>query len=95
MALRAVPIRRAGIRPNLFMGADREGLMFFGLLASALIFAAQEWRATAYGLVLWFGALYALRLAAKSDPHMRAIYRRNFLYRRYYPPHSTPFRDIT
>ena len=39
MALRAIPIRRAGNRENLFMGGDRELVMFSGLLAGALIFS--------------------------------------------------------
>jgi hypothetical protein len=42
MALRTIPIRRAGNRENLFMGGDRELVMFSGLLAFALIFSAQE-----------------------------------------------------
>jgi type IV secretory pathway TrbD component/type IV secretory pathway VirB2 component (pilin) len=54
MALRKVPIRRAGNRDNLFMGGDRELVMFAGLLAFALVFSAQEVRATLVGLVLWF-----------------------------------------
>ncbi|MET0618557.1 MAG: VirB3 family type IV secretion system protein, partial [Luteibacter sp.] len=38
MAIRTVPIRRAGNRDNLFMGGDRELVLFSGLLAAALIF---------------------------------------------------------
>ncbi|MET0937545.1 MAG: conjugal transfer protein TrbD, partial [Luteibacter sp.] len=44
MAIRTVPIRRAGNRDNLFMGGDRELVLFSGLLAAALIFSAQEWK---------------------------------------------------
>ena len=33
MALRTIPIRRAGNRDNLFMGGDRELVMFSGLPA--------------------------------------------------------------
>ena len=51
MALRTIPIRRAGNRHNLFMGGDRELVMFAGLLAFALIFSAQELRATVVGLL--------------------------------------------
>lgn len=92
MALRTVPIRRAGNRDNLFMGGDRELVMFSGLMAFALIFSAQELRATVIGLVLWFGALFALRLMAKSDPKLRLVYLRHRKYKRYYAPRSTPFR---
>ena len=92
MALRSVPIRRAANRQNLFMGGDRELVMFSGLMAGALIFTAQDMRATIFGFVLWFGALYVLRLAAKSDPQLRHVYLRSRRYAAYYAPHSTPWR---
>ena len=95
MALRTIPIRRAGNRPNLFMGGDRELVMFTGLIAFALVFSAQELRATLYGMILWLGSLYLLRLMAKADPQMRVVYLRHRRYQRYYPAQSTPFRINT
>lgn len=95
MALRTIPIRRAGNRQNLFMGGDRELVMFAGLMAFALIFAAQEWKATVVGLLLWFGALFLCRLMAKSDPKLRFVYMRHRKYKPYYPARSTPFRENT
>lgn len=95
MALRTIPIRRAGNRHNLFMGGDRELVMFSGLLAFALIFASQTWFATLAGVALWFGALFALRLMAKADPMMRPIYMRHRRYAKFYPARSTPFRKNT
>ncbi len=92
MTLRTIPSRRAGNRPNLFMGGDRELVMFSGLLAFALIFSALEVRATVVGLLLWFGALFACRLMAKSDPLLRQVYMRHRKYKSYYPARSTPFR---
>ncbi len=93
MALRAIPIRRAGNRDNLFMGGDRELVMFSGLLAGALIFSAQELRAAIVGISLWLGSLYMFRLMAKADPKMRFIYLRHRRYRPYYAARSTPFRE--
>lgn len=93
MALRTIPIHRAGNRENLFMAGDRELVMFSGLLAGSLIFSAQELRATVFGIGLWFGALYACRLMAKSDPKLRHVYLRHRRYKAYYPARSTPFRD--
>ena len=95
MALRTIPLRRAGNRAHLFMGGDRELVMFAGLLAAALIFSAQEWRATLFGLFLWFAALFVLRLMAKADPMLRQVYLRHRRYQGYYPARSTPFRDNT
>ncbi len=95
MALRTTPIRRSLTRHNLFMGGDREMVMFSGLCAFALIFTAFTVAATVYGLILWFCSLYVLRLMAKADPQMRQVYMRHRLYARYYPARSTPFRVNT
>lgn len=95
MAQRTIPIHRVGIRENLFMGGDRELVMFSGLLAFALIFSAQELRATIFGIFLWFGALFVFRLMAKADPKMRNVYLRQRRYKKYYPARSTPFRENT
>jgi type IV secretion system protein TrbD len=95
MALRTIPIRRAGNRPNLFMGGDRELVMFSGLLAFALIFSAFEVQATLFGITLWVFALFALRLMAKHDPLLRPVYLRHRRYRAYYPARSTPFYSNT
>jgi type IV secretion system protein VirB3 len=95
MTLRAIPIRRAGNRHNLFMGGDRELVMFAGVLAFALVFSAQELRASVIGILLWFGVLFIARLMAKSDPQLRHVYMRHRRYAKYYPARSTPFRANT
>jgi len=88
-----IPIRRAGNRHSLFMGGDRELVMFTGLLAGSLVFAAQAWKATVFGVLLWFTSLYLLRLMAKSDAYLRKVYMRHRRYKSYYPARSTPFRQ--
>lgn len=93
MSLRSIPIRRCGNRPSLFMGGDRELVMFSGLLSAILVFAAQDWLAAISGLVMWILSLKGLRLMAKSDALMRAVYLRQRRYQAYYPARSTPFRD--
>lgn len=92
MSLRSVPIRRAGNRENLFLGGDRELVMLSGLIAAALVFAAQELKALVAGALLWFLSLLVLRIMAKADPKMRQVYLRQRRYRTYYPARSTPFR---
>ena len=91
MALQAAPIRQSANRPNLFMGGDREMVMFSGLLAFTLIFSAFEFKATLFGVTLWVFALFALRLMAKNDPLLRPVYLRHRKYRAYYSARSTPF----
>ena len=68
MALRAIPIRRAGNRTNLFMGGDRELVMFTGLIAFALVFSAQELRASLYGM----GTVAVFAIPAKTDGKSRS-----------------------
>jgi type IV secretory pathway TrbD component len=93
MAQRRVTLHRSGIRAHLFLGGDRELVLFSGLVAAVLIFSCfQFWTITA-GIVLWLSALWVFRRIAKEDPKMRYIYLRSLLYRRYYPARSTPFRD--
>ena len=91
MALRTVPIRQSGNRPNLFMGGDRELVMFSILIAATSIFVAMEMKATIFGIVMWFFALFTLRLMAKNDPQLRHVYLRQIQYKKYYPARSTPF----
>ncbi len=92
MALRMTPLRRAGNRPHLFLGGDRELVMFTGVIAFALVFSAQDWAATGFGVTLWVIALYLFRLMAKADPLLRFVYLRHRRYQAYYPARSTPFR---
>jgi type IV secretion system protein VirB3 len=74
------------------MGGDRELVMFSGLLSAILIFAAQDVLAAFAGLIMWSLTLKGLRLMAKSDPYMRAIYLRQRRYQAYYSARSTPFK---
>lgn len=91
MALRVYPIHQASNRPNLFMGGDRELVMFSILLACTSIFVAMEMKTILFGVTLWIFALFALRRMAKGDPLMRQVYLRHTRYNEYYPAHSTPF----
>ncbi|EBM5962885.1 TPA: conjugal transfer protein TrbD [Salmonella enterica subsp. enterica serovar 16:l,v:-] len=96
MALRTIPIRRVAARSNLFMGGDREMVMFSILLAAVLIFTTQDWIAAGVGVLIWGASLALLRRMAKSDPMMRQVYLRSLKYnQKYYAPRATPFRNNT
>ncbi len=92
-ALEQVPIHRALTRSNLFLGCDREIAMFAGLLSGTMIFYAFEWKAALVGIVFWLFSVYVLRLMAKHDPKLRGVFMRHRLYKPYYPPMSTPWRN--
>jgi type IV secretory pathway TrbD component len=76
------------------MGGDRELVMFSGLLAGALIFSAQEVRATVFGIAV---VRRALRVPPHGEGRSQAahVYLRHRRYKPYYPARSTPFRDNT
>jgi type IV secretion system protein TrbD len=95
MALRSVTIHRAGVRPNLFLGGDRELVLVSGLIAAVLIFSCMQFYTIVAGIALWLSTLYVFRRMAKADPRMRDVYLRQLIYRRYYPARSTPFRVNT
>jgi type IV secretion system protein VirB3 len=77
----------------LFLGGDRELVLFSGLIACVLIFACFQVVTIITGIALWMVALFCFRRMAKADPRMRYVYMRQLLYRRYYPARSRPFRD--
>ncbi len=93
MSLRHVSICRAGNRDNLFMGGDREMVMFTGLISGVLIFIVHSWFAAGFGVFLWVSGLYLFRLMAKSDPQLRHVYLKQRKYTSYYPAQSTPYHD--
>ena len=93
MSLARARIHRAGIRPHLFLGGDRELVLFTGLIAFTLTVPSFQWASIATGVVLWLVALYLLRRMAKSDPLMRHVYLRQLRYGRYYAARSTPWRE--
>jgi len=92
-SLRSNPIHKSANRPNLFMGGDRELVMFSGLLSAILVFVVMTWYAAIIGALLWFGSVYLLRAAAEHDPYMRQVYLRHIKYKKFYPARSTPFRE--
>ena len=93
MSLTRSKIHRAGIRPHLFLGGDRELVLFTGLIAFALTVPSFQWASIVTGIVLWLVVLYLLRQMAKADPLMRHVYLRQLRYRRYYSARSTPWRE--
>lgn len=91
--LRTIPIHRFGVRPNLFLGGDRELVMFSGLLSFALVFSAMDLFAAIFGIALWVVSLFLFRWMGKADPLMRFVYLRHTKYAKYYPARSTPWRE--
>lgn len=90
--LNRVRIHRALSRPNLLLGADRELVLVTGLAAVILIFVVLTWFSALFGIAIWIVVVGLLRMMAKADPMMRAVYLRHIRYRSHYRPTSTPWR---
>lgn len=89
--LQRVDIYSALNKPNLILGADRELILFNGLIAAALIFTGMTLLTMIIGIFLLMFCSFLLRLMAKSDPLMRQIFIRQTKYKKFYYSRSTPF----
>jgi type IV secretion system protein TrbD len=88
------PIHRALSRPNLILGADRELVLFTGLISVILIFVVITPAAVMLGCSAWIMIVAALRRMAKADPLMRRIYLRHIRYRPVYRATTTASSEI-
>lgn len=61
-------------RPNLFMGGDRELVMFSGLLAFLVGFGGFTFYSAAAGIIFWLVALANIRRICKKDPLIRKVW---------------------
>ena len=86
-----VPLHRSLNRPDLWLGCDREMIMFTGLMCGVLIFIGMSKFSIVLAIAIWCFCLFALRMMAKADPQMRGVFTRYIRYAKYYPAKSTPF----
>lgn len=87
-----VPIYSALNKTNLFMGGERELMLFTGLISFTLIFTGMTIITFVVGVALWLFVSIGLRMMAKKDPIMSKVYMRQIHYASFYPPFSTPYR---
>lgn len=89
---RVVPIRRSLHRHFLVMGAEREPLLFSGLIALLLGAGGQTALSITTAIVFWLGAVAVLRRMAKADPIMTAVWRSYYNQQDYYPARISLWR---
>ena len=87
-----VPIHRSLNRHDLWLGCDREMIMFAGLMCAVMVFVGMSKVSLVIAIAIWCFCLFALRLMAKADPQMRDVFMRYIRYAKYYPAKATPFR---
>jgi type IV secretion system protein TrbD len=88
---REVPIFQSGVRPNLFLGCDREMVLTWAILCVALVFSIGTWWFIPVGGGLWLAGVAVLYRLGKMDPLLRQKYLRHMRYQDYYPAKSGPF----
>jgi type IV secretory pathway TrbD component len=91
-ALRRIPIRRSLIRPNLILGAERELVIFSGMLSAAVMLVLMQGvsviLAVAVSFGIWSSFLFVLTRMARSDPAMSKLYLKHIRYQIFYPAHG-------
>ena len=90
--LERVSLHRVLHRPHLFLGGERELVMFTALVCAGFAVSSQTVWAALLGLLIWCLCIGFFRQMAKFDPHLRRIYLRHLKYQSYYPPRSRPAR---
>lgn len=88
----AVPIRRSLHRHALFMGGDRELVMFSGLGAFLTALGGFSLWSFLAGAVFWIAALVWLRRWAKIDPQFRPVWLSHIQEQDLYPAQSSAWR---
>jgi len=88
--LRTTPIFRALHRPNLIMGGERRPVLMLIISSVGLAVSSLNVVAFVVSAVLWVAGIFYLRMMAKSDQYMIAVYLRSLRYKGYYAPRSRP-----
>ena len=84
-APREITIHPSVHRPRLILGADRELVIFLGLMSAIQVFALVTWWSIISGILLWLVGGALLVRIGKADPLMRKVYLRHIKYQPYYP----------
>lgn len=79
------PVHRSLHRHTLFLGGDRELVMFSGLGAILTALGGFSLTAALCSLAFWLTAIFWLRKWAKDDPLMRPVWMRHIRQQDIYP----------
>lgn len=90
--MRTIPIRRSLHRQGLIMGAERDLVLYCGLIALLVGIGGFTIFSAVTALLFWIAAIFVLRRMAKADPQMSKVWRRHIKYQAYYSARPTPWR---
>jgi type IV secretion system protein TrbD len=86
------PFHRALHRSNLILGGEREWMIVSLMITGLLVVVSANLVSFFVGIIFGAITVTSLRAMAKSDPLMSKVYRRQVMYRDYYPAYSRPYR---
>jgi type IV secretion system protein TrbD len=92
MNLRRIAFYRALWRSQLFLGGERELVLFVTGVAILIAMNGMNLIALVTAVLLWCLAVPALRWVAKQDPQFSKVYTRHINQRRFYRARSTPWK---
>lgn len=77
-------LHQATLRPVMILGAERDLVLYTGLVLAIMMAALRSWWGTALGIGLWFAAMWVYRLMAQYDPQLFRVYLAHLRYRKFY-----------
>jgi type IV secretion system protein VirB3/type IV secretion system protein VirB4 len=92
--MRTEPIHRSLHRRALFLGADRELVLFSCLIAFLTALGGFSLVSAGCGFLFWLVALFWLRTWATNDPLMRDVFIRHVRQQDYYPAKTSAWRRL-
>ena len=88
MPLARATIHKAGVRPHLFLGGDRELVLVAGLLCGVMAVSVMTMMSFFIAGVAFGAMVMVLARLGKADPLMRKVYSRHIRYKDFYPAKS-------
>jgi type IV secretion system protein TrbD len=92
MSLRRTQFYRVLHRPNLFLGGERQLVMFTLLICVAFGLTSMNLVIILVSAGIWILCIGLFRKMAQVDPCLSRVYIRHKKYQKYYPPNSRPAR---
>lgn len=88
--MRTATIHQSTIRPALVLGAERDLVMFSGLIALLVGVGGFTLISAILGGIFWLVAVFVLRRMARVDPQLSKVWLRSIKYQTFYAAKSTP-----
>ena len=93
---RSIKVHQSLFRPEMAMGGEREPTLITVLICLVLIVSSIAYKfyfIAAITVLLFFGALFALRKMAKADPLMTKVWRQRMSYQEFYSARTSVWCD--